>query len=153
MKPGHIRIGIVAAVALVLIAVNLSIVAKERIKTAGEPIFLELAPVDPRSLMQGDYMALRFAIAQEISTEESGSAALLIYDNRVAKLNPDQDAPGLRIRYHIRNGQVWLGTNAYFFEEGSAGRYENARYGEFRVDRDSGEAVLVGLADKDLKTL
>ena len=64
MKPGHIRIGIVAAVALVLIAVNLSIVAKERIKTGGEPIFLELAPVDPRSLMQGDYMALRFAIAQ-----------------------------------------------------------------------------------------
>ena len=153
MKPGHIRIGIVAAVALVLIAVNLSIVAKERIKTAGEPIFLELAPVDPRSLMQGDYMALRFAIAQEISTEESGSAALQIYDNRVAKLNPDQDAPGLRIRYRIRNGQVWLGTNAYFFEEGFAGRYENARYGEFRVDRDSGEAVLVGLADKDLKTL
>ena len=153
MKPGHIRIGIVAAVALVLIAVNLSIVAKERIKTGGEPIFLELAPVDPRSLMQGDYMALRFAIAQEISTEESGSAALLIHDNRVAKLNPDPNAAGLRIRYRIRNGQVWLGTNAYFFEEGSAGRYEGARYGEFRVDRDSGEAVLVGLADKDLKRL
>jgi uncharacterized membrane-anchored protein len=153
VKPGHIRIGIVAAVALVLIAVNLSIVAKERIKTGGEPIFLELAPVDPRSLMQGDYMALRFAIAQEISTEESGSAALLIHDNRVAKLNPDQTAAGLRIRYRIRNGQVWLGTNAYFFEEGSAGRYEGARYGEFRVDRDSGEAVLVGLADKDLQPL
>lgn len=153
MKRGHIRIGIVAAVALVLIAVNFSIVAKERIKTGGEPIFLELAPVDPRSLMQGDYMALRFAIAQEISTEESGSAALLIYENRVAKLNPDQNAAGLRIRYRIRNGQVWLGTNAYFFEEGSAGRYEGARYGEFRVDRDSGEAVLVGLADKDLNPL
>ena len=153
MKSGHIRIAIVAAVALVLIAVNFSIVAKERIKTGGEPIYLELAPVDPRSLMQGDYMALRFAIAQEISTEKSGSAALLIHDNRVAKLNPDQDAPGLRIRYRIRNGQVWLGTNAYFFEEGTARQFEGARYGAFRVDRDSGEAVLVGLADKDLKAL
>jgi uncharacterized membrane-anchored protein len=153
VKPAQIRIAIVAAVALVLIAVNLSIVAKERIKTAGEPIYLELAPVDPRSLMQGDYMALRFAIAQNISTEESGSAALLIDERRVARLNPDKEAQGLRIRYRIRNGQVWLGTNAYFFEEGTAGRYEGAVYGAFRVDRDSGEAVLVGLADEDLNPL
>ncbi len=153
MKPPHLRIGIVAAVALVLIAVNLSIVAKERIRTGGEPIYLELAPVDPRSLMQGDYMALRFAIAQEISTEQSGSAALLVDERRIAKLNPDQNAPGLRIRYRIRNGQVWLGTNAYFFEEGTARRFEGARYGAFRVDRDSGEAVLVGLADEDLAPL
>jgi uncharacterized membrane-anchored protein len=153
VKALHLRLGIVAAVALVLVAVNFSIVAKERIKTEGEPIYLELAPVDPRSLMQGDYMALRFAIAQEISTEESGSAALLIDERRIARLNPENDASGLRVRYRIRNGQVWLGTNAYFFEEGTAERYEGARYGAFRVDRDSGEAVLVGLADKDLKAL
>ena len=153
MKPGHIRIGIVAAVALVLVAVNLSIVAKERIKTGGEPIYLELAPVDPRSLMQGDYMALRFAIAQEISTEESGSAALLVDERRIARLNPHKEAPGLRIRYRIRNGQVWLGTNAYFFEEGTAARYDDARYGEFRVDPLSGEAVLVALADETLSDL
>ncbi len=153
MKPLHLRIALVAAIALVLIAVNLSIVAKERIKTGGELVYLELAPVDPRSLMQGDYMALRFAIAQEISTEESGSAALLIDERRIARLNPDKNAPGLRIRYRIRNGQVWLGTNAYFFEVGTAGHFEAARYGAFHVDRDSGEAVLVGLADKDLGPL
>jgi uncharacterized membrane-anchored protein len=147
------RAAIVAAVALVLLAVNLSIVAKERIKTNGERIYLELAPVDPRSLMQGDYMALRFEIASQISTEQSGSAGLLVYDNRLAKLHPDQDAPGLRIRYRIRNGQVWLGTNAYFFEEGTAALYEGARYGEFRVDPETGEAVLVGLADEDFKDL
>jgi uncharacterized membrane-anchored protein len=147
------RAALVVAVALVLLAVNLSILAKERIKTSGERIYLELAPVDPRSLMQGDYMALRFEIASAISTENSGSAALLVYDNRLAKLHPDQDAPGLRIRYRIRNGQVWLGTNAYFFEEGTAAAYERARYGEFRVDRESGEAVLVGLADTDFKDL
>ena len=153
MKPGVARIVIVAAVALVLVAVNYSIVAKERIRTNGEPIYLELAPVDPRSLMQGDYMALRFEIASHIPTERSGSAALLLDDNRLAKLNPDPSAPGLRIRYRIRNGQVWLGTNAYFFEEGTAERYSGARYGEFRIDRDTGEAVLVGLADKDFRDL
>ena len=146
------RLLIVAAV-LVLGAVNWSIFAKERIKTNGDRIFLALAPVDPRSLMQGDYMALRFEIANGMSTISSGSAPLRVDSRGIATLDPNPSASGLRIRYRVRNGQVWLGTNAYFFEEGTAERYQGARYGEFRIDRDSGEAVLVGLADKDLKTM
>jgi uncharacterized membrane-anchored protein len=142
---------IIAATVLVLAAVNWSIVAKERIKTSGERIYLELAPVDPRSLMQGDYMALRFAIAAGISAEAAGSAPLLVDARGVATLNPDPNANGLHIRYRIRNGQVWLGTNAYFFEEGTAERYSRARHGEFRLDRDTGEAVLVGLRDEKLQ--
>ena len=153
MSPAWVRRLLVLSAVLVLGAVNWSIFAKERIKTNGERIFLALAPVDPRSLMQGDYMALRFEIVNGISADASGSAPLRVDSNGVATLNPDPAAPGLRIRYRIRNGQVWLGTNAYFFEEGTARQYEGARYGEFRVDRASGEAVLVGLADKDLKTL
>src|SRR5205814_1169989 len=42
---------------LVLGAVNYSIVAKESIKANGEAIYLDLTPIDPRSLVQGDYMA------------------------------------------------------------------------------------------------
>jgi uncharacterized membrane-anchored protein len=147
------RILLVAGVVLVLGAVNWSIFAKERIKTGGERIYLALAPVDPRSLMQGDYMALRFAIAERIDATASGSAPLLVDSKGIATLNPDSSAEGLRIRYRVRNGQVWLGTNAYFFEEGSAGSYAGARFGEFRIDRASGEAVLVGLADQDLRKL
>jgi uncharacterized membrane-anchored protein len=139
------------AVVLVLGAVNWSIVAKERIKTQGERIFLALAPVDPRSLMQGDYMALRFDLANNISTAGEGRAPLLVDERGIATLSANPETARLHIRYRIRNGQVWLGTNAYFFEEGTAQRYQGARYGEFRVDRDSGEAVLVGLADENLK--
>lgn len=146
------RLAVVGA-ALVLGAVNWSLLGKERIKTNGERIFLALAPVDPRSLMQGDYMALRFEIADRISTDASGTVPLLVQTNGVATLNPDLDAEGLRIRYRVRNGQIWLGTNAYFFEEGTAERYNGARYGEFRIDRKSGEAVLVGLANEKLKPL
>jgi uncharacterized membrane-anchored protein len=46
-----------------------------------------------------------------------------------------------------------LGTNAFFFQEGDAERFSSARYGEFRVDRSSGEAVLVGLRDDALTAL
>jgi uncharacterized membrane-anchored protein len=60
---------------------------------------------------------------------------------------------GPALRFKIRNGEVWLGTNAYFFEEGAARRFETARYGAFRLDPESGEAVLVGLRDEDLRKL
>ena len=153
MSATNVRRLLIVAVVLVLGAVNWSIFAKERIKTSGERIYLALAPVDPRSLMQGDYMALRFEIADRIDPKASGTAPLLVESNGVVTLNPDPNAGGLRIRFRVRKGLVWLGTNAYFFEEGTAERYVGARYGEFRIDRASGEAVLVGLADKDLKTL
>ena len=148
-----IRSGIVAALLLVVASVNHSIFAKERVIANGERIYLRLAPVDPRSLMQGDYMALRFEIAEHISNERSGHAMLQLDSRGIATLHPDQKAAGLHIRYRIRHGRVWLGTNAYFFEEGTADRYDGARYGEFRVDPLSGEAVLVGLADEALSEL
>jgi len=78
---------------------------------------------------------------------------VVVAPNGVATFNPDQAAPGLRIRYRIRNEQAWLGTNAYFFEEGTARQFAHAKYGEFRVDRGSGEAVLVGLRGENLSLL
>jgi uncharacterized membrane-anchored protein len=148
------RIWIAVGAALVLGAVNFSILGKERIKSNGEVVYLEIAPIDPRSIMQGDYMALRFRLAQQIQERVkplpdegmTGDAEIVLDQKRVANLA--LGAPSkLKIRYRIRNGAVWLGTNAFFFEEGTGDRYARARYGEFRVDRDSGEAVLVGLRD------
>lgn len=145
---------------LVLAVVNFSIYGKERTIANGTTIYLELAPVDPRSLMQGDYMALRFRLAEEIGrarlsgaiSERARRAPLEIDARRVAKLSAGgQGNPA--IRYKIRNGAVWLGTNAYFFEEGAAQRFARARYGEFRLDPESGEAVLVGLRDEALREL
>jgi uncharacterized membrane-anchored protein len=140
---------------LVLAAINYSIYAKEQIKRHGEVIYLELAPVDPRSLMQGDYMALRFAVANDIARQHTGkhSVQLELDSRRVARV-PEAGAPGtVRVRYRMRNGQVWLGTNAYFFEEGAGPQFTPARYGKFRLDTRSGEAVLVALCDDQLKEL
>lgn len=161
MKQRGTRIVVIAATLLVLAAVNGSILAKERIRSNGERIFLALAPVDPRSLMQGDYMALRFAVAEQIAAgnvgadrvrRDAGRASVDIDERGVATLSPDGTGD-LRLRYRMRGPHVWLGTNAYFFEEGNASRFEGARFGEFRVDRDSGEAVLVGLRGAGLEPL
>lgn len=51
---------------LALVVTNHGIVQRERILSDGRIVLLELTPVDPRSLMQGDYMALRFAVARNI---------------------------------------------------------------------------------------
>src|SRR5262245_64792976 len=59
----------IALTAAIFALLNYSIYEKEQIKAHGETILLELAPVDPRSLMQGDYMRLRYAIERNIPHE------------------------------------------------------------------------------------
>jgi uncharacterized membrane-anchored protein len=51
---------------LALVMANLGIRGHERTLSEGRVVLLELAPVDPRSLMQGDYMVLRFAVDEAI---------------------------------------------------------------------------------------
>ena len=161
------RVLIALGALLVLGAVNHAIVGKERIRRDGDVVYLQLEPVDPRSLIQGDYMALRFALVREIERRDGDAktdraaregevalAPVTLDERRVASLAAsDATTTALKLRYRIRGGQVWLGTNAFFFEEGSAERFNGARYGEFRVDRDSGEAVLVGLRNDKLEAM
>jgi uncharacterized membrane-anchored protein len=67
MIKGNMQKYIVAATALfILLLINYSIWQKQVHISEGEVINIELAPVDPRSLMQGDYMTLRFDIARQI---------------------------------------------------------------------------------------
>lgn len=51
---------------LALVVANLAIRDHERTLSEGRVVLLELAPVDPRSLMQGDYMVLRFAVDEAV---------------------------------------------------------------------------------------
>lgn len=173
MKP-TIRLNMVVAVAataLVLAVVNWSIWGKERHLAQGEAVFLELAPVDPRSLMQGDYMALNFDIANHIrealyqrrvAEDEShaadGYVIVRLDDRGVAHFQrlgaSDEalEADERRLRYRLRNGRVRFATDAFFFQEGHAERYEPARYGQFRVN-DRGEPLLVSLHGGELELL
>lgn len=142
-----------AGLALILVLANWDIAQKRTVIAGGQVLLLELRPVDPRSLMQGDYMALRFSLARELNSTVSGTAPIVLDENSIARLDHANNPDSLRIRYRIRGYEIWLGTNAYFFEEGTAERYERARYGEFRLDKETGEAVLVGLVDANFRTL
>ena len=149
---------VIAAGLAILVLVNFSIYSREQLLTAGSVVLLQLAPVDPRSLMQGDYMALRFAVANEIQSrvakEEAhdGHVVLALDQKRVGSFARIDDgrplaANEVRMHYRLRDKRIKFATNAYFFQEGDADLYARARFGEFRVGED-GESILTGVRDE-----
>lgn len=163
----------IGSLILILALVNWSIAGKEKHLAEGRVVYFELAPVDPRSLMQGDYMALRFRLANEVyealpKTKEykrwrhdvaaaDGLVVIRLDERGIGRFHGLYDGQLLSgdemlIRYRVRNGAVKFATNAFFFQEGHAKYYEPARYGRFRVG-DTGELLLVAMHDKELKKI
>ena len=150
---------VVLGVALALLAPLWAVVAKERVLAHGRVVLLELGPRDPRSLLQGDYMALRYAIAAQVPEAAPRDGRLVVRDDgrgvatfaRVHGGEPLAEGEGL-LRYRVRGRTVRLGAESFLFEEGSADALSAARFGELRVDED-GDAVLVGLRDAELRPL
>jgi uncharacterized membrane-anchored protein len=158
------RVGIVATALLVMVAANVAIRQKEQLIATGQPVFVRLAPVDPRSLMQGDYMRLDFALPPQARDDAGG-----LLDRRrphvvgrrdarnvVTVLRLHQGEPlaadELRIELTPMHGDWVLVSDAWSFPEGEAARWSRARFGEFRVDAN-GRALLVGLRGANLEAL
>ncbi|WP_114953678.1 GDYXXLXY domain-containing protein [Sphingosinicella terrae] len=153
----------IAAGLAVLAFVNYGIWQRERLLSEGEVVLLRLAPVDPRSLMQGDYMRLEFEAADQAFGSRTGEPlrdgrlVVALDQRRVGQFRRVADgrplAPNeIALRFRIRDGRPRLATNAFFFEEGQAESYERAAFGEFRVGAD-GETILTGLRDAQLRRL
>jgi uncharacterized membrane-anchored protein len=156
------RAAILASVMLVLVVVNLGIWQKESLIARGQPVFVALAPVDPRSLLQGDYMQLNFrlpSITTGATLERAQRPRVVMQRDAqgiATAVRLDDGAPlatdELRIELTPKDGRWILVTDAWFFAEGEAQRWAAARFGEFRVQAD-GRALLVDLRGADLKPL
>ncbi|NHZ38514.1 GDYXXLXY domain-containing protein [Massilia rubra] len=158
------RIGIAVTALGVLAIANIGIWQKESLISHGRPILVELAPVDPRSIMQGDYMRLNFKLPPEIvetNAMKTGCERLMVAgkvnEKGVAELtrlyNGKPLAPGeIIIELTPRHGGYTVVTDAWYFQEGEAKRWEAAKYGEFRVDAN-GKALLVGMRGTHLEPL
>lgn len=226
------KIGIALLGLLLVIAIMTINVAKYETHLAnGDTVLLELAPIDPRGFMQGDYMTLSYALEREVlaalppdaSNVEEGTeseAELLELENaaieyeansaaikagefesetaafeatqaeanaletqqfeqnfqnhepsngyvivRIDKNNvghfvrlADISKPAglakneMAIQYRVRNNQVKLATNAFFFQEGHAEAFEDAGYGLFRVN-NKGEPLLTNMVDGEFAVI
>lgn len=151
---------VIAGIALVLGVANYNIRSYQQIVDSGRVVLLELRPVDPRSLIQGDYMQLRYAAgafptkAIENTLPRRGSFVLSLDEHDVGTYSRVDDGTALaqdevRLQYKLTSEYTdpSIGAETFNFEEGQAAALAGAVYGVLRVD-DTGRSVLVGLADE-----
>ena len=132
------RITVLAVtVAAVLLAINIEIVGKEQIVRNGTTVLLRIVPLDPRSLLQGDYMALRYSLAADVASEagqfelNDGIAVIELDEFNEAKFvslyrdQPLQEGQHL-LRYRKRGHSVRLGR--------STARRDSARFASIRME-------------------
>lgn len=151
---------------------NITVQQNENVLANGDSVILALAPIDPRSLMQGDYMALNYEMLEQVENnlatmektventrrvyalvklDEHGIAQLC----RVTTTPPQQfDSCLSDIYLPIKvdgSGHFSMPTMQYFFEEGKATHFAQAKYGEYRVKE--GKALLLRLLDSNKQPL
>lgn len=148
-------------VILIIVVVGMQVISKEKLKNNGDLYLFKLAPVDPRSLMQGDYMELRYQITRAKKIKEIPARGYLIFkpdDNLVAQYIRHQKRrepinEGEKcIKYFCHRWDVSIGVESFFFQEGYAEVFAEAKYGALRIN-DKGDKVLVGLYDEELEKI
>ena len=173
-------IGLVGVFLIALLgAVNYKVQQFEDVLATGKPVVLKIAPADPRSLMQGDYMVLNYAILSDLqqsqfsseSNETTGidelspsgkKAYILVHldKNHVATLCEAQSeiptdfkhcTPNVYLPIRYRGWSPELPSQDYFFAEGKGEYYAQSEYAEYRFK--DGILLLARLLDKDLKGL
>jgi uncharacterized membrane-anchored protein len=155
---------------LSLSAANYDVMQKEQVITGGQKIYIALAPRDPRSLMQGDFMALNFGFPREIldaldkddlmhqsvtvvaALDSKGVATVLRVIDPITPDNSTLPSGQIRLPLNRKGGQWVLVTDAFFFPEGRGEPFKLAKFGEFRALAD-GRALLVGMADESLQPI
>ncbi len=136
----------------------------------GELVIAPLAPVDPRSLMQGDYLRIAFAVPRAapdraaarmfeappdrvqvvVRLDARHVATLLRWRLPGEALAPDQRA--LDLRPGDVPGNAVIGTDQWFIPEGQGARYAAARYARLRVT-PAGMVQMTGVMDAELRPI
>jgi uncharacterized membrane-anchored protein len=158
-------LAMLAGALLTLLVANVAIGQKQDLIARGKPVFMALMPVDPRALMQGDYMRLRFAALDAhqlpllddlrgkrphmvVRLDARGVATVQRLHTADQALAVDE----MLLELTPKDGAWVVVTDAWFFKEGQGQRWQAARFGEFRVLPD-GRALLVGMADAALQPI
>lgn len=137
-------------------------------------IFIELRPVDPRSILQGDYMALAYELNLQSLKALAGSEsealdrvifnhssvpAKVIWDseNRVVRTILDTNNSFAGQSLILKNPEnrlqaLYPASRSFLFAEGLAQCYQKAKYAEFKVNT-KGEAILFDLRGEGLQPL
>ena len=135
----------------IVLLLNINIINKEINIAKSIEIKIALAPVDPRSLIQGDYMRLAYKIPPKlvdktsqgqlkISIDSDGFVTdYALYHNEA--LEKDQHL----LQFKRKKGDnIHIGSESFLFQEGKAKHYAKATHAIFYLT-PSGETILKDL--------
>jgi uncharacterized membrane-anchored protein len=148
-----------------LVMVNWGIWTAEQNINSGTFAYMELQPRDPRSLFQGDYMVLNYALETQAAISRSGGD---FPKEGFLVVRLDEQQVARFVRFHegevLEDGETLLkftspygwtvevGVGSYFFQEGHGDIYAAARYAEVRILED-GSVALIALRDENFTLL
>lgn len=131
---------------------------KARIVAHGRQVLVPLRPADPRSLIQGDYMALAYDLRLLKDVGSGGGLVALRLDGdgvmaggrRIAALG-EAAADEVVVRLGAGRRGPRLGPDSFLFQEGTGEKWAQARFAVLRIH--DGALVLNGLADENRRTI
>ncbi len=135
-----------------LLFINWQVWQKQRHLASGIRVLVALEPVDPRSLMQGDYMRLAYRLPVDLNLLANGRGVLelrLGVGAEVISAKPKAATQqGPLLKYQYIDGKISFAPDSYLFQEGLAECYEQAKFAQLVLDK-AGNVVLSGLARAD----
>jgi uncharacterized membrane-anchored protein len=151
---------------LIFITFNLMIFQKQKLLRSGETVYFAIAPSDPRSLMQGDYIDFRYKMENEIkrnqaATPKNNGYLVIAYDNEsvghfVRFYDGEKLAPNEKLVKYQHNPQsilaVTIKPHTFFFQENLQQDYQKPEYAIFHYHGEK-DYLLVGLADNDKRRI
>ena len=151
------KIFVVLNLLLLMIVFGYSVIKEEKnLKKA--TFYIKTVPVDPRSLIQGDYMVLNYDIAEsarmEIGNIRKGYIRIKINDLKIAefiRIDEEYLPPSnneISIQFQKNGSNIDIGVNSYLFQEGTGNKFQKAQYAEV-IELKNGRLRLKNLLDKD----
>ncbi|RBW69102.1 GDYXXLXY domain-containing protein [Bacillus taeanensis] len=153
-------LSILVVLVLQVTIIGFQVVKSEVLLAEGELVKLELEPVDPRSMLQGDYVILRYTISNLSLTPEpsynekvkiglvKNEAGIYQYSGTFLENNQQLENEHADVWITGRykgDGNVEYGIENYFVEEGTGFELEqNADYANVKVSK-GGDAIIVSL--------
>lgn len=145
---------VIGGVLLAVVATSTAVSLQEWDLSRSRTVLFELGPADPRSIVQGDFMRLRYVIERDLTGLPAGTEVVVRVDDRgvarfVRSANGEPLAPDeIRVDTFSRNRRNTIAPRAFLFEEGTADVYGVARFGMVAITPE-GRTTLVGLADDE----
>lgn len=149
---------------ITLMALSALIVRYENQLATGTVMYAKLAPADPRSLIQGDYMRLGYEMIGindvdmgAIDDPDHGKRrqAWVALDDAKRIVSADwqaSDTHATPLWLKFQHWQWHPAADSFMFAEGLGECYGQASYAKLSVG-DDGQAMLVDLVDEHLKAL